>query len=471
MVIVDIYCRVSTQEQAKEGYSIGEQEKRLQMFAEAQGWMINDIIVDGGFSGANLNRPGVQKLIQDAEQRKINKVCVYKLDRLSRSQRDTLYLIENVFIANKVDFVSMTESLDTSTPLGMAMIGILSVFAQLERETIKERLILGNDARIKSGKYHGNANDVIGYNYDSSTGTLTLNEYDAAIVREIFQRYISGEGTTSIRNYINSLNWRNREWRTKNVTMILSQPLYIGRQRWKGETYQVEGCPTIVSEETWDAAQRERLRRSKKNTSRPIRAGQHATLLGGIIWCDICGSRCCGMVSNKVYYYRCYSQLKKNHGLQHKNCTSTSWRSSKLDAIVLDQIKSLHTDRKISNTNARRTVQDEINAIQNRIKSIDEQMGRLVNLYAIGSIDNSQISDMSESLANEKKNLQDQITTIEKKNRILTNDELDSSLDAFGTIMDNLDEHPEELQKIVRTLIQSVRVTNDDVKINWNFEI
>lgn len=130
-----LYIRVSTLEQAQEGYSVGEQRERLIAYCKAQDWLIADIYVDGGYTGSNLNRPGIQKLMSETE--KFDVVLVYKLDRLSRSQRDTLYLIEEIFRPNKVDFVSMQESFDTSSPFGKAMIGLLAVFAQLEREQIK----------------------------------------------------------------------------------------------------------------------------------------------------------------------------------------------------------------------------------------------------------------------------------------------------------------------------------------------
>ena len=91
-----LYIRVSTQEQAQEGYSVGEQKERLIAYCKAQDWIIADIYVDGGYTGSNLKRPGIQQLIQDTD--KFDLVLVYKLDRLSRSQRDTLYLIEEVFV-------------------------------------------------------------------------------------------------------------------------------------------------------------------------------------------------------------------------------------------------------------------------------------------------------------------------------------------------------------------------------------
>ena len=152
---VGIYSRVSTQEQAREGYSIGEQVERLKNYCAAKGWILYKTYTDAGFSGANTDRPGMQQLISDVADGKIDMVLVYKLDRLSRSQKDTLYLIEDVFIKNNVNFASITENFDTSTPFGRAMIGILSVFAQLEREQFRERSIMGKDARAKEGLHHG----------------------------------------------------------------------------------------------------------------------------------------------------------------------------------------------------------------------------------------------------------------------------------------------------------------------------
>lgn len=169
--VVALYIRVSTQEQASEGYSIDEQRERLVKYAEAQSWSVYRVYSDPGFSGGSLERPGLRSLILDVNAGKVNKVVVYKLDRLSRSQKDTLYLIEDVFLPASVDFVSMTENFDTGTPLGRAMIGILSVFAQLEREQIKERMSLGREGRAKSGLFHGSnrSRSVIGMRTDNSS--------------------------------------------------------------------------------------------------------------------------------------------------------------------------------------------------------------------------------------------------------------------------------------------------------------
>ena len=146
---VVIYIRVSTREQSEEGYSIGEQQDKLIKYCEAMGWEVVKIYIDPGYTGSNIERPGLQSMIHDIEAGGIDKVVVYKLDRLSRSQFDTLYLINKVFLANNCDFTSSTESFDTSTPFGRAMLGILAVFAELEREKIRERMADGKLGKSK----------------------------------------------------------------------------------------------------------------------------------------------------------------------------------------------------------------------------------------------------------------------------------------------------------------------------------
>lgn len=197
-----LYIRVSTQEQAQEGYSIGEQKERLIAYCKAHDWSIADIYVDGGYSGGNLKRPAIQKLM--SETSKFDVVLVYKLDRLSRSQRDTLYLIEEIFLKNNIDFVSMQESFDTSSPFGRAMIGLLAVFAQLEREQIKERTQMGRMARAKKGLFHGGCNIPIGYDYQD--GKLIINPYEAEQVREIFDLYMSGKSLSTIAKIMRQKN-------------------------------------------------------------------------------------------------------------------------------------------------------------------------------------------------------------------------------------------------------------------------
>lgn len=152
--MVDLYIRVSTTEQAMEGYSVAEQEKRLRQYSEAMGYRIYRVHIDAGYSGASLDRPAIREVIRDVKAGMVGKVIVWKLDRLSRSQKDVLIMLEDVFLANGCDFISMMESFDTTTAFGRAIVGILAAFSQLERENIKERTTMGKQARLAQGHYN-----------------------------------------------------------------------------------------------------------------------------------------------------------------------------------------------------------------------------------------------------------------------------------------------------------------------------
>jgi len=260
---VAIYIRVSTQEQANEGYSIAAQQEKLIAYCKAKNWIIYDIYIDGGFSGGNLERPALHKMMRELD--KIDAVLVYKLDRLSRSQRDTLYLIEEKFLENNVDFVSLSESFDTTTPFGKAIMGILSVFAQLERETIKERTKLGKEKRAKEGFWRGGGNVPIGYDFIDDK--LIVNEYEAMQIREIFRLYSEGTSLQAIGNILNNKGYKTNNgasWSSTQVNRVLRNSTYSGYIEYNDEFYPGIHDP-LVDEDIFAKVQILLDNKSKKN--------------------------------------------------------------------------------------------------------------------------------------------------------------------------------------------------------------
>ncbi len=137
---VAIYCRVSTIGQADDGYSIGEQQDKLQKYCDIMGWEVAEVYTDAGFSGSSIERPAMQKMLADARQKRFNTILVYKLDRLSRNTSDSLYLIKEVFKSNDIEFVSLNEKIDTSNAMGEFFFTLLAAVAEMERKTITERM-------------------------------------------------------------------------------------------------------------------------------------------------------------------------------------------------------------------------------------------------------------------------------------------------------------------------------------------
>ena len=198
---VALYIRVSTDAQFEEGYSVDAQKEMLSAYCISKGWKTYEFYIDGGFTGSNIERPAMQRMIDDVKQGKIAAVVVYKLDRLSRSQKDTLYLIEDVFNPAGAAFTSLNENLDTATPMGRAMLGIMSAFAQLERETIRERTRMGMKERVKEGLWMGGGRTPFGYDYDRNLGVLKPNA-DAETVRRIYALYLAGYSAARIADMV-----------------------------------------------------------------------------------------------------------------------------------------------------------------------------------------------------------------------------------------------------------------------------
>ena len=228
--LVDIYIRVSTTEQALEGYSVAEQENRLRRYCEAMGFQIHKIHIDAGFSGASLNRPAIKEVIKDIQEHCVSKVLVWKLDRLSRSQKDMLIMLEDIFLANDCDFISMMESFDTSTAFGRAIVGILAAFAQLERENIKERTTMGRHARLAKGHYNG-SRPPLGYRFLESSNDLKVEPYEASIVREIFSLFLGGTSINAIAALMQKKYPTVRTWNNTMIRRTLKNPVYIGKVR------------------------------------------------------------------------------------------------------------------------------------------------------------------------------------------------------------------------------------------------
>lgn len=468
MIIVDIYGRVSTEYQSEEGYSLGEQEERLKAYCQAQGWIINNVLMDGGFTGSNMNRPALQQLIQDAEAHIINKVVVYKLDRLSRSQRDTMHIIEDILMPNGVGFVSMTESMDTSTPLGIAMVGILSAFAQLERSNIKMRTSLGKEARVKSGLYKGSGKIPIGFRYDAQQQKLVVDEYEAQVVREVFERYCSGATASSIATYLVHIYFRERyTWYSNNIKEMITNPIYIGIQRYLGNEYNVTDSPKIIDEDLFNKAQAEHARRSAKNKTKPQSPQSHLTLLGGIVWCGCCGERMTPIVSRGVRRYKCYTHSIKWKGVPTHECHNRTWRTTELNDIIFNEIKKIKFTSTKSTAQKKAVTEREV--LLNKIRSLDEQMEKLIDLYSLGNIPNSMLTTKIDSIQKQKESIEMQLKELSNPS-YLDSDELEHYLDEFSEIVDELQGEKIELYNTVRHLINSITLTNDDIAIEWNFE-
>jgi len=442
--MIALYVRVSTHEQAENGYSIDEQIDRLVAYCNALGYDSYKVYKDPGFSGATTDRPALQNLINDVKLHHVHKVLVYKLDRLSRSQVDTLNLIENVFLKNDCDFNSISENFDTATPFGRAMIGILAVFAQLEREQIKERLSMGKIARAKKGLYKGGGLAPIGYDFINSR--LVVNESEREQVKLIYDMFESGGTYRGIVKFMNDNGYRHKygQWHRNTLTNVLQNPIYTGTMIYNGETYEGIHEP-IISQRQFDNVQAIIKRRKGQ------RQDNRASLLGNILVCGRCGAKLHAHRYSVGYdYYWCDNK---------RQCHNRSYRIDKLDTIILDEIRKLKIDPDFKPS--LKSHHTDAKMINEQIARIDSKIARMIDLYGLENVPIDILENKLNELNEQKRKLIDQLNRVPDK---LDFEQVNNLLIDFQTLVDTADMKP-----IVNLLIDRIILEDDTIKIEWNF--
>ena len=473
---VALYVRVSTTSQLEEGYSIEEQKAKLESYCDIKDWHVYKVYTDGGFSGSTTERPALEQLIKDAQSKLFDTVLVYKLDRLSRSQKDTLYLIEDIFLKNNIEFVSLLENFDTSTPFGRAVIGLLSVFAQLEREQIKERMQLGKLGRAKAGKSMMWAKTSYGYNYDKETGSMTVNEYEALAVKEIFTSYLAGMSITKLRDKINGEYPKQPAWSYRTIRGILANPVYCGLNQYKGQTFQGTHKP-IISLVDFEQTQRELAKRQQtaRELSNP-RPFQAKYMLSGLAQCGHCHAPLkviLGAVrkdGTRFKRYECYQRHpRKTRGVtvynDNKKCESGYYDMELLEHYVLTRIAQLQNDpdkiKELFSDDASPAVDRQ--AIQKQIDSLTLKLSKLNDLYLDDRITLDELRTKSADFIKQRSSLEAEIKKASNDEQAGQREKIEKLLDASSV----LDMSYDNQKVIVRELIDKVQVTSDKIVIRW----
>lgn len=462
---VAIYSRVSTLHQAEEGYSIGQQIEALTKYCQAMDWVIYDNYSDGGFSGGKLERPAMQKMIQDAESGKFDTVIVYKLDRLSRNVRDTLYLVKDVFNANNVDFVSLQENIDTKSAMGNLFITLLSAIAEFEREQIKERMQLGVKGRAKSGKTTSWATPPFGYKYDTNTQSMTVDHYQSEIVRDMFNKLISGWSIMGITTHLRKTN--DKKWTHVRVKRILENVAYIGKVKYRDEVYDGEHAP-ILTEETFYKAQKalEERTDSKTNT-RPF---QGLYMLSHIAKCGYCGtplkidSYKPRKDGTRKRTYTCINRNPRrikttiyNDGEQCKE--SGRYNVEDVEKYVLNEINKFQLNPESIESLYKDKPEENLKAYEEQLKQLEKKLSKLNDLYINELISMDALKQKSAELLEEKSSLESFIN----RNKTQTNNK--QSFEKLVKMDDILKMSYDDQKKVVKTLIKRVEVKRDEIDV------
>lgn len=458
------YVRVSTDNQL-DNYSLEEQASRIRSYCDAKGWILNKLYRDGGYSGGNINRPALQQMLLDIEAGKIDTIVVYKLDRLSRSQKDTLLLIEDKFIAYQVAFISINENFDTSTPFGRAMIGMLSVFAQLEKDQITERFTMGRIGRAKKGFYHGGPKAPTGYDYIN--GELIINEYEALQVKEVFRLYLEGNSIHAIKRQMQQ-KYTNKHgnWSSHTlVTNILHNEVYIGKIKFKDTLYQGLHEP-LLAEDTFYEVQN--LLKNQRNTKEnfpnhtvapsPFKA---TNLLTGILYCKKCKA---GYFGNHGKY-TCYSRAKTNpNKILDKNCKNKNWDIEELNQIIIEEVLALSFgDKNMTPVELSNSAALSLKSLKKRLREINLQSQRLLTLYQVETLAKSELDNRFSALAQAKQALQNELNTLVIKKSPLILNHFAILKEFFQT------ESLAKKRLFLRSLIDYIDLEDDRIDIHWNF--
>ncbi|MBP2662737.1 MAG: hypothetical protein H6Q71_685 [Firmicutes bacterium] len=347
MIKVAAYLRVSTEEQAEQNISLPLQQSRLLAYCESRQWDLFDFYIDDGYSGKDLSRPDMTRLINDAKSNKFDMVLVVKLDRLSRRQQHVMYLIEDILMPRKIGFSSVTENFDTTTPMGRAMLGIMAAFAQLERETIVERVTDAKKEAAKQGRFMGGTSPY-GYSHDAATKSLKVDPLQADIVRFIYDEYLKGQaGYQGIADMLQARKvppHTAKEWHRTSISVILSSPFYIGMIPHKGLMHPGKHDP-IIEIEKWEEVQR-----LKQSRGGPRPLPKNSGLLQGIVYCGECGARMRYKLVNQKSgtasrYYACYSQEgSPRYMVKDINCKPGYKFIEDIDNKVIDNLIRISVD-------------------------------------------------------------------------------------------------------------------------------
>lgn len=404
--LIAIYCRVSTEEQSENGYSIDEQERLLEEWCKKMGYVIYKCYSDRGISGKNIkDRPALKELLSDAKAGKFDMVISWKINRLSRKLEDVLKIV-NLLEKNNITFKSYSEPFETDTPAGRMQFQMMALIGEFERGTIAQNVKMGMIAKAKSGNWCGGR--VLGYDLvpnnspeeeKKGKNKLEINEKEAEIVRFIFNEYSKGKGYKAITNKMNKLGYKTKKgnnFSVGSIRDILTNPVYIGeirynvRQNWSEKRrrninpnpIRVKGKhEAIIDRELWDKVQL--ILESKKGKPSRIYDGEYP--LTGILRCPKCGA---GMVisrttntladgtKKRIAYYCCGNWKNKGTGV----CNSNTIRVDKANEYVFKRIEELVSNEAmikavVKNINKER--KDKVKPAKRLLGDIDKELEKL----------------------------------------------------------------------------------------------
>lgn len=487
-----IYTRKSTEEGLQQDFnSLDAQRESAEAFISSQqheGWTCLPIRYDdGGFTGGNMDRPALRRLMADIEAGRIDCVVVYKVDRLSRSLLDFARMME-AFERHRVSFVSVTQQFNTSTSMGRLMLNVLLSFAQFEREIISERTRDKIAATRRKGKWSGGA-PILGY--DVVDTKLVVNELEAERVRQIFALYLDYQSLLPVVHEVDRRGWMTKEWCTKKgvrrgghrftknrVYQILTNVTYAGRIRYKSEVHAGEH-QAIVDPELWQQVQR-LLQRNGRTGGAEVR-NKYGALLRGLLHCGACN---CSMThtysskgSRRYRYYTCSNAQKRGRA----TCPSKSVPAGEIERFVVDQIRAVGTDPQVISETFCKTQEhwrQQREQLGEERRLLERELGRANT--ELGRVSEQVLHDRTGAAAARLADLQEQICRggrrlmeIREQAEVLDSQsvgehEVADAMASFGPVWEALS--PREQARLLQLLIERVVYDGREGTVSITFQ-
>ena len=491
-----IYTRKSTSSGLDGDFtSLHNQRERAEAFVTSQGWvLVPTPYDDGGYSGGNVDRPALQQMLADAGNGLLDAVVVYRLDRLSRSIVD-FGRVHEFLDQHGVALVSVTESINTTSPHGRMMVNVLLSFAQYERELIAERTSDKMQAARRRGRWTGGM-PPLGYDVAPEGGRLTVNKTEAEMVKAIFELYAETPSLVKVADELNRRGWRRKSWTTKTgkrreggkwdrvvLSRMLKDPLYVGEQKLGDETFPGEH-KGIVKKKLFHHVQA--LLDDNRATNGASARNRHGFLLRGLLRCSACDA---AMVPHptrnhgRLYrYYTCRAAQKRGHG----SCPTKCINADRVEAFVVNEIKRVGADPALQEQTFRQAVA-QVKAQRRGLKMerkrlIDDlsrartEAERLVG--TVGRVDGS----VAEAVADELAKAQVRVRELESRQaeiatelasldaQAIDREELTRALAAFEPIWDVL--LTPERERVFGLLIERIDYRGDtqELTIRWRLD-
>jgi site-specific DNA recombinase len=481
-----IYTRKSTEEGLEQEFnSLDAQRDAGEAYIKSQqheGWTcLPTHYDDGGFTGANLDRPALKRLLTDIEAGKIDSVIVYKVDRLSRSLLDFGRLLET-FEKHKVAFVSVTQAFNTSSSMGRLTLNVLLSFAQFEREMISERTRDKIAAARRKGKWSGGM-PVLGYTVVNTK--LVVDPAEAEQVRQIFTMYVERRSLLAVVKELNTRDWRTKRWTTKkgearggrvfgknSLYQLLTNVAYAGKVRYKDEVHSGEH-EAIIEPAVFEQIQT-LLSRNSQDGGREVR-NKHGALLRGLLHCAACN---CGMshsfTSKGTRQYRYYTcQNAQSRGWDA--CPSPSVPAGEIERFVVDEIKCIGRDPGIITeimAQVRLQLEEQIDRLKaersglwQRLRDDHALLGRLASTAPPGDPRLADAHDRIREAERRVSEVDSDLATLQRN--VLDDDEVAAALRDFDAVWDCLTSA--EQVRVIELLVERVVYDGADESIAITF--